>query len=281
MPTEPLPAPPARPASALPTSLPRRSLLRGSLGLLALAGFGRALEACDDGSTGLGTRAPRTSDDTLPTPTDGDEYVPGENAGPPVDANDLPPTIPNQTWEARAKQLEDEQRRLGHEVFSKTAPGPWAGKERSHVPVATAERVNGVTKVVVLVEHVMGKNALDAGYTEASAPEAAAADASADAADAARPDAAADGGDAGRLDASADASAPTDAGPPPPEHYITTIYVRATVDGLERVVGLWEFASTDAAPPSVRFTMPAGVTSVVAYEYCTLHGLWKADPITL
>jgi desulfoferrodoxin (superoxide reductase-like protein) len=45
------------------------------------------------------------------------------------------------------------------------------------------------------------------------------------------------------------------------------------------VVGLWEFASTDPAPPSVTFTLPAGVSSVVAYEWCTLHGLWKAAPI--
>lgn len=265
-------APSPAPASA---PLARRSLLRASLGLLGLAGLGRVLEACDDGATGLGNRAPRGSVDSLPTPTDGDEFVPGENAGPPVDAGDVPPTIPNQAWEARAKQLEDEQRRLGYETFSKTAPGPWAGKERSHVPIATAERVNGVTKVIVLVEHVMGKNALDAGYTEASAPDGAAS------ADAARPDAATDAAtDAARPDAG-DAAAPAEAGPPPPEHYITTIYVRATVDGLDRVVGLWEFASTDGAPPSVRFTMPAGVTSVVAHEYCTLHGLWKADPMAL
>ena len=31
--------------------------------------------------------------------------------------------------------------------------------------------------------------------------------------------------------------------------------------------------------PSVKFTLPFGVATVVAYEWCTLHGLWKAAPL--
>jgi desulfoferrodoxin (superoxide reductase-like protein) len=87
--------------------------------------------------------------------------------------------------------------------------------------------------------------------------------------------------DAG-MDAAADAApvVVVDSGPPP-EHYITTMYVRATVNGKDTVVGLWEFSSSDPAPPSVKFVMPAGVSQVVAYEHCTLHGLWKTDTIAI
>jgi hypothetical protein len=89
--------------------------------------------------------------------------------------------------------------------------------------------------------------------------------------------------DAGKADAAKTDAAPppvVDSGPPP-VHYITTMYVIATINGQDTVVGLWEFKSTDPAPPSVKFTMPAGVTQVVAYENCTLHGIWKSDVITV
>jgi hypothetical protein len=62
--------------------------------------------------------------------------------------------------------------------------------------------------------------------------------------------------------------------PPTAIHYITTIYLKSQAGD---VVGLYEFASTDAAPPTVLFTLPAGVTSVTPYEYCTIHGLWAND----
>jgi hypothetical protein len=60
---------------------------------------------------------------------------------------------------------------------------------------------------------------------------------------------------------------------------ITTIYLRALVNGVDTVVALWEFASTDAAPPTVRFALPPGVTSVTAYEWCTIHGLWRSSAL--
>jgi desulfoferrodoxin (superoxide reductase-like protein) len=53
------------------------------------------------------------------------------------------------------------------------------------------------------------------------------------------------------------------------------------VNGKDTVIGLWDFAPTDPAPPSVKFTVPDGATKLVAYEWCTLHGLWKTDEIAI
>jgi len=44
---------------------------------------------------------------------------------------------------------------------------------------------------------------------------------------------------------------------------------------------LIEFASTDPAPPQVTFRLPEGATTVTAYEFCNLHGLWSSEPISL
>lgn len=232
----------------------------------ALAGFGRFVLGCSsDGAPTLdrklGSGAPKTA------PNDGDEYKP-PTGDPPIVANETPPKVPNPQWEARAKQLEDEQTRLYGAVFTTQAPGVMDGKQRSHVPQVTNVSAKGMKRVSVLVAHVMGKNGLDAGAVDAS-------DAAADAADAAR-----DGGDAGDAGRDAEAGAALDAGKPV-VHYITTMYLRAEIDGKDTVVGLWELASTDAAPPTVEFTLPAAVTSVVAYEWCTLHGLWKADHLSV
>jgi desulfoferrodoxin (superoxide reductase-like protein) len=232
------------------------------------AGVARVLTACtqatstDDRRGGLaGPSTPQGG----PDPTDDDEFVDGTNA-PAVNAGDLPPQVPNNAWESRAKQLDAQQLlEYGIAVFTTTAPGIWAGKERSHVPKAVVTTENNLKKVTVVVEHVMGKNLLDAG----AAPPV----------DAARPDTGGGGIDAGR-DAS-DAGTDGAAVKPKPEHYITTIYVRALVGGKDTVVGLYEFNAGDAAPPSVKFTLPEGVTEVIAWEWCTLHGLWKADPITV
>lgn len=243
----------------------RRDILRAVPLVIAgsaIAAVGRFVVACSDevkvpprnmGGTG-GTARP-TDDDELVRP-EGDEI--------PVDAGETPPVVPNPVWEARARQLEDEQLRLYGPVFTTEAPGVMIGKDRSHVPVATALVEKALKRVTVLVQHVMDKNGLDAGYVDSG--DAGMADA-ADAADAR--DGAAEAGDAGAV---------VEAGTPQ-KHYITTVYLRGDVNGTNTVVGLWEFASTDAAPPSVKFTLPAGLTSVVAYEWCTLHGLWKAAPL--
>jgi hypothetical protein len=250
--------------------LSRREITRAIPVLMmgaALGGMGRVLAACTSDSSGS-----LKSNNTNPTrnntpPTDDDEFVPGEST--PVDTGDQPPEVPQQVWEARAKQLEDDQARIYGNVFTNNSAtnGVMAGKERSHVPSATIVTEGVLKRATVAVQHVMGTNGLDAGPYDAAA----------DAADAARPPDAGDAGDAG-MDAAADAAPAVDAGKPP-VHYITTIYLRAEVGGKDTVVGLWEFQSSDAAPPSVKFTLPMGVTSVTAYEWCTLHGLWKSDPI--
>ena len=245
----------------------------------ALGGLGRLLSACtsEDSST-LGRQNPYARGSGTP-PTDGDEFVP-PNGAPPTYAGDAPPVVPNAAWEARARQLEDEQRRVFANVpaFTMAAPGVWAGKERSHVPQVTKTVEAGLTKVVVLIQHVMGSNGLDAGVVDAGYVDAAV--------DAARDGGGGggggggDGGGGGRADAGVDAGADA-GGTSAPVHYITTIYLRALVGGKDTVVGLWEFVSTDPAPPSVKFTLPKDVTEVTAYEWCTLHGLWKADPLAV
>lgn len=251
--------------------LSRREITRAIPVLMmgtAFGGLTRFLAACTSDSSGS-LRNPGTNPPRNVPPTDDDEFVPGEST--PVDTGEQPPTVPNQVWEARARQLEDDQARIYGNVFTNNSAnnGVMAGKERSHVPSAAITTEGTLKRATVVVQHVMGANGLDAG------PYDAAADAPREA-EAGPADASGDGGEGG-ADAAPDA-APVDAGKPP-AHYITTIYLRAEVGGKDTVVGLWEFQSTDAAPPSVVFTLPLGVTSVTAYEWCTLHGLWKSDPI--
>jgi desulfoferrodoxin (superoxide reductase-like protein) len=234
----------------------------------ALSGiFVRALGGCSEAPVPAPTRGP-TNPPVTP-PNDDDEFVPPNNT-PPTNAGDAP-SVPNPSWENRVKDLNRQQKEVfgASAPFSQTAPGQFAGKERSHVPDIKATPENGVKKVTVLVTHVMGANGLDAGAVDSGY------DAKADAADA-KADAVADAA----LDAKSDAEAGAPAGPTG-VHFITTIFIKGDVNGAETVVGLWEFASTDAAPPSVKFTLPAGVTSVVAYEWCTLHGLWKSDALAV
>jgi desulfoferrodoxin (superoxide reductase-like protein) len=244
----------------------------------AIAGLSRFITACTQSAEPAPDREnkPQTEppSPSPPAQTDQNEFVPaGPNAPPPVVAGETPPSVPNAGWENRAKQLFADQLRIyGLAAFTATAPGPFVGKDKSHVPQVTTAVENGLKKVTVLVQHVMGSNGLpvpdagppvDAGVDAAKAPMDSGSDATAD----------------------ADAAPPpvVDAAPPatPPVHYITTMLVKALVNGADTVVGLWEFASTDPAPPSVKFTMPEGVSQIVAYEWCTLHGLWKTDTIPI
>jgi len=248
----------------------RRVVLRTMAYGLGAATLGRVLAACSQGTAVPTGGRDRDDDDPTPpkgenspyVPTDQDEHVPGTST--PVDTGDAPPTIPMPAWEARAKQLDAEQQRLYKRgAFLRGDEGVMAGKANSHEPRAQLVQENGKTRVEVTVEHVMGTPKPDGGIPgyDAGALEGGV------------------GADAG-ADAASDAAAPPPP-PPPPEHYITTVYLKAMVDGVERVVGLWEFDVSDPAPPTVRFTLPAGVTSVTAYEWCTLHGLWKAPPIAI
>jgi len=252
-------------------TIDRRAAIRTLVVTVGAAAVGRGIFACSEGADPF-ERGPRTSPPTSVPPNDQDEHVPGEST--PVNAGDEPPTVPNQVWEARVKQLEAEQeRQYGRGVFLRGDAGVMSGKENSHEPrPVIVVDANGKKKLEVKVEHVMGKNGLDAGVYDAGQDAA-----RVDAGDAGNAGDAGDAGDGGRPDAG-------DAGPPaeaaaPLVHFITTVYLRAVVNGVDTVVGLWEFVSTDAAPPTVRFTLPLGVTSVTAYEWCTLHGLWKAPAI--
>ncbi len=264
------------------TKINRRAVLQTLAMGLGAVGLGRAVFACDDSS------APPPSRSTVGTgtpPTDGDEYVPGTST--PQNAGDEIPKVPNQSWEARVKQLESEQARLFRpEVFTMASPGIMAGKERSHVPGASVVDENGMKRVVAIVQHVMGANKLDAGPAVDAGYDAAA-DAAKDAAKDAAGDAEGGLADAEAGAPDAEAGAPKDGGQEGgatdagalPIHYITTIYLRAVVNGVDTVVGLYEFQSTDPAPPSVKFTLPVGVDTVVPFEWCTLHGLWQGDPL--
>ncbi|HVH42462.1 MAG TPA: hypothetical protein VM925_08960 [Labilithrix sp.] len=239
----------------------RRKLLQLVAYGLGAASLGRVLGACmDAGSDLAGERVRPIPEEEPPTPTDQDEHVPGTS--PPVDPGDSESNLPNPSWEARAKQLEDEQRRIYNRgTFSRGDAGKWTGKENSHEPRASIVSAKGEQRLAVTVEHVMGSNLLDGGAPADAGYDA---DASTDAATT---------NDAG----GSDAAAPS--GSPAALHYVTTIYLRAMIDGVDTVVGLWEFVATDPAPPTVHFPIPKGVTEVTAYEWCTLHGLWKSQPL--
>jgi hypothetical protein len=247
----------------------RRLVLRTLAYGLGAMTLGRVVAACTQG-TALPTAGRERDDDDSPTkdkapssstPTDQDEHVPGTST--PIDTGDAPPKVPVAPWEARAKQLEAEQQRVyKRAAFIRGDEGVMAGKANSHEPKPKLVLENGRTRVEVTVEHVMGTPKPDGGIPGY---------------DASTEGGASDGGTMGDAAPASDAAAP----PPPPEHYITTVYLKAAVAGVERVVGLWEFDVTDPAPPTVRFTLPEGVSSVTAYEWCTLHGLWKAPPLAV
>lgn len=171
----------------------------------------------------------------MPTPTDDDEFVdqaPTET--PPVDAE-----VGNAEWTAKAKAFLSAN--VGGVAYTATAPGPFPGKERSHVPDLKVQS-DGVA--VVVVNHVM-----DAGSSGT--------DAGSDAGDA--------GGDAGYVDAAVR-----------PVHYVSTIWIQ---DDKGRVLFMRSFAPTDPSPPFVAMRIPEGVQTLTAYEHCNLHGTWASAPV--
>ncbi|MCA9588299.1 MAG: hypothetical protein KC657_23415 [Myxococcales bacterium] len=229
-------------ANSAEQGIVRRGVLLGVLGAVSSLAIGRVLTACSSATEPVRPQArPADNDTKQPTPTDDDEYVPGTAPEQPKPENAV---IGKPEWEARANELEAKG------VYTKAAPGMWAGKERSHVPTITTQE-DGVA--VILVEHVM---------TPASN--------------------ASDGGDAAVGDAArdADADAARDAGStlPTPEHYVTTIWAR---DQAGRVVFLKRFAPTDPAPPFVAFRIPPGTTTLRAFEHCNLHGAWSTEPLAV
>lgn len=244
----------------------RRRAFLTAVGITGYGGLGWLVGACSEATQpnrlGNPTPGPTGSTPTTqrPTPTDDDEYVPGspDGGGPVIESTNLP----NATWEARAKALESGA------VYTEAAPGPWAGKERSHVPTLIADTVL-TNRVTVLVNHVMQKSG-GLAYPEAGpvVPDAGAIDAAADGSD-----------DAADGAPDVVVAPPMDAGPTVlPEHFVAWIYVK-TDTGM--VAGLIELKSTDPAPPSVTFVLPPGTKSVTAYEFCNLHGLWASKPLEI
>merc|ERR1712039_362677 len=57
---------------------------------------------------------------------------------------------------------------------------------------------------------------------------------------------------------------------------ITHIYV---LDQAERVVVMQNLDPSDRDIASINFTIPSGVTSLTAFEYCNLHGLWRGPTV--
>lgn len=55
-----------------------------------------------------------------------------------------------------------------------------------------------------------------------------------------------------------------------PEHYITWIYLQTNVGGQRK-------ALQPGGAPAAVFALAEGEVPVAVYEYCNLHGLWKAD----
>ena len=55
-----------------------------------------------------------------------------------------------------------------------------------------------------------------------------------------------------------------------PEHYITWIYLQTNMGGQRKSL-------QPGGAPAATFALAEGEVPVAAYEYCNLHGLWKAD----
>lgn len=123
----------------------RRAFLGAAGGLLSAFAIGWVVPAC---SSGAGSTPIRSKSKATKPPTDDDEVSPGD---PTVQQGDVQPSNPgNPQWESRAKELEGANQ--GGTAYTATAPGPFAGKERSHVPNLTVQS-DGVA--VIVVNHVM------------------------------------------------------------------------------------------------------------------------------
>lgn len=54
-----------------------------------------------------------------------------------------------------------------------------------------------------------------------------------------------------------------------PEHFIQWIYVQTNLGGMKKYL-------TPNEAPAAQFVLSENETVVAVYEYCNLHGLWKA-----
>ncbi len=55
-----------------------------------------------------------------------------------------------------------------------------------------------------------------------------------------------------------------------PEHHIAWIYLQTNLGGQIKYLEV-------GAEPKAAFSLSAGETPIAAFEYCNLHGLWKAE----
>jgi superoxide reductase len=55
-----------------------------------------------------------------------------------------------------------------------------------------------------------------------------------------------------------------------PEHYIAWIYLYTNLGGQFKYLEVGK-------DPIAEFALSNGETAIAAFEYCNLHGLWKAD----
>jgi len=61
-------------------------------------------------------------------------------------------------------------------------------------------------------------------------------------------------------------------------HFITHIYV---LDQNQDIVIMKALNPNGVDKASINFTVPEGITSLTAYEWCNLHGLWKGPTVTV
>mmetsp|Transcript_36497 Transcript_36497/g.53505 ORF Transcript_36497/g.53505 Transcript_36497/m.53505 type:complete len:322 (+) Transcript_36497:81-1046(+) len=61
-------------------------------------------------------------------------------------------------------------------------------------------------------------------------------------------------------------------------HWITDIYV---IDQDENIIAMKSLDPTNVDEASMNFTVPNTATSLTAYEWCNLHGLWKGPSLDL
>lgn len=59
-----------------------------------------------------------------------------------------------------------------------------------------------------------------------------------------------------------------------PSHWIMYVWAK---DERDAVIGAAKLTHEDA--PRLAFDLPAGTKRVTAYQCCSEHGLWKADPV--
>merc|ERR1719506_2783253 len=61
-------------------------------------------------------------------------------------------------------------------------------------------------------------------------------------------------------------------------HFIDLIWVE---DQTGKIIAMRKVSASEPKPASMAFPIPAGTTSMTAYEHCNSHGLWKGETVTI